>query len=114
MAASLLAWDHERGVVYGRHWGCVREIPCLHFELCYYAPIEWCLAKGVQRFEGGAQGQHKMARGLLPTPTRSQHWLADQDFAEAVMRFSEEEQAAVAAYEEELAARSPFRAAPLR
>jgi predicted N-acyltransferase len=110
VAASLLAWDRERGVVYGRHWGCVRDIPCLHFELCYYAPIAWCIAKGVQRFEGGAQGEHKMSRGLLPTPTRSQHWLADERFADAISRFSEEEQAAVAAYEEELLARSPFRA----
>lgn len=115
VAASLLAWDRERGVVYGRHWGCVREIPCLHFELCYYAPIAWCLARGVQRFEGGAQGEHKMARGLLPTPTRSRHWLANARFAQAVARFTEEEQAAVADYEEALAARSPFKgASPLR
>lgn len=114
VAASLLAWDRERGVAYGRHWGCVKDIPCLHFELCYYAPIAWCLAQGLQRFEGGAQGEHKMARGLLPTPTLSQHWLADRRFAEAIGRFSEAEQAAVAAYEEELVARSPFRAAPLR
>lgn len=109
VAASLLAWDRQRQTAYGRHWGCVREIPCLHFELCYYAPIAWCLAQGVQRFEGGAQGEHKMARGLLPTPTRSQHWLADPRFADAVGRFTEEEQAAVAAYEESLVARSPFK-----
>ncbi|MFN7695628.1 MAG: GNAT family N-acetyltransferase [Burkholderiales bacterium] len=109
LAASLLAWDKGQAVVYGRHWGCVQEVPFLHFELCYYAPIAWCMAHGVQRFEGGAQGQHKMARGLLPAPTRSQHWLADPRFFEAVQRFAEEEQSAVAAYEEELAARSPFK-----
>jgi uncharacterized protein len=67
------------------------------------------MAHDVQRFEGGAQGQHKMARGLLPVPTQSQHWLADERFFEAVQRFAEEEQAAVAAYEEELVARSPFK-----
>lgn len=111
VAASLLARDGA--IAYGRHWGCVREIPFVHFELCYYAPIDWCIARGIARFEGGAQGEHKMARGLLPTPTRSQHWLADARFADAVGRFSEEEQAAVAAYEAELAARSPFRAAPV-
>jgi uncharacterized protein len=107
VAASLLARDG--GTAWGRHWGCVREIPFVHFELCYYAPIEWAIANGVDRFEGGAQGEHKMARGLLPTPTFSKHWLADERFAAAVLRFSEEEQAAVAAYEVELAARSPFR-----
>ncbi len=114
VAASLLAWDRQQQIAYGRHWGCVRDIPCLHFELCYYAPIAWCIAQGVRRFEGGAQGEHKMARGLLPTPTHSQHWLRDARFAEAILRFSEEEQAAVAAYEEELVARSPFRSTPRR
>ncbi len=114
VAASLLAWDRVRGLAYGRHWGCLREIPCLHFELCYYAPIAWCMAQGVQRFEGGAQGEHKMARGLLPALTRSQHWLRDARFADAVLRYTEEEQAAVAAYDAELAARSPFRVGPLR
>ncbi len=109
LAASLLAWDRSERAVYGRHWGCVEEIPFLHFELCYYAPIAWCMEQGVQRFEGGAQGQHKMARGLLPVPTQSQHWLTDARFFEAVQRFAEEEQAAVAAYEEELVARSPFK-----
>ena len=73
----------------------------LHFELCYYAPIAWCLANGVQRFEGGAQGQHKMARGLLPVPTRSQHWLRDARFHDAVQRFADEEQAGLVAFDSE-------------
>ncbi|WP_326543517.1 peptidogalycan biosysnthesis protein, partial [Pseudorhodoferax sp.] len=89
--------------------GCVRELPFVHFELCYHAPIEWAMAQGIERFEGGAQGEHKMARGLLPVATQSWHWLADAGFAEALQRFGEQEQAAVAAYEAELAARSPFR-----
>lgn len=110
IAASLLAVDAQRSVAYGRHWGAVRDLPFVHFELCYYAPIAWCLAQGISRFEGGAQGEHKMARGLLPVPTTSQHWLADERFADAVGRFVEEEQAAVAAYEAELVARSPFKA----
>jgi uncharacterized protein len=113
VAASLLAWDRAQQTVYGRHWGCVRDIACLHFELCYYAPLAWCLDNGVQRFEGGAQGEHKMARGLLPVTTRSQHWLADERFSEAILRFTEQEQAAVAVYEDELAARSPFKGSVL-
>jgi predicted N-acyltransferase len=109
IAASLLAQSADGSTVYGRHWGAVLDLPFLHFELCYYAPLAWCIANGVQCFEGGAQGEHKMARGLLPVPTQSQHWLADPRFADAVGRFAEEEQAAVAAYEAELAARSPFK-----
>jgi predicted N-acyltransferase len=120
IAASLLACDGgdgrdgtptgaRRRVLWGRHWGCVRELPFVHFELCYHAPIEWAMAQGIERFEGGAQGEHKMARGLLPVATQSWHWLADAGFAEALQRFGEQEQAAVAAYEGELAARSPFR-----
>ncbi|MBN8503014.1 MAG: N-acetyltransferase [Burkholderiales bacterium] len=109
VAASLCAWDAERGVLYGRHWGCLREIRSLHFELCYYAPLVWCLAEGAQRFEGGAQGEHKMARGLLPVATHSFHCLADDRFADAVRRFSVQEQAAVQVYEAELVARTPFR-----
>ena len=120
IAASLLACDGgdgrdgtptgaRRRVLWGRHWGCVRELPFVHFELCYHAPIEWAMAQGIERFEGGAQGEHKMARGLLPVATQSWHWLADAGFAEALQRFGEQEQAAVAAYEAELAARSPFR-----
>lgn len=110
VAASLCAWDAERRVLYGRHWGCLREVRCLHFELCYYAPLAWCLAAGALRFEGGAQGEHKMARGFLPEPTFSLHWLRDPRFANALRRFSEQEQAVVSAYETELEARTPFRA----
>ena len=109
IAASLLAVDRQGQVAYGRHWGAVVDVPFLHFELCYYAPLAWCIAQQIDRFEGGAQGEHKMARGLLPVPTHSHHWLADPRFADAVTRFADEEQAAVAAYEADLAARSPFK-----
>ncbi|MBH9551785.1 GNAT family N-acetyltransferase [Inhella gelatinilytica] len=111
LGAALLAMDAAGTTVYGRHWGAVVDLPFLHFELCYYAPLAWCLEQGVQRFEGGAQGEHKMARGLLPVPTRSHHWLVDERFADAVARFAEAEQAAVAQYEADLAARTPFKGA---
>ena len=108
IACALLAEDG--GVLYGRHWGALRQLPMLHFELCYYAPLEWAIQKGLARFEGGAQGAHKLARGFLPVSTFSLHGLHDARFAAALQAFGEEEQAAVAVYEEELLAHAPFRA----
>ena len=98
-------------MAYGRYWGALERVDCLHFEACYYQPIEWCIAHGVAHFEGGAQGEHKMARALLPTPTASAHWIAHPAFADAVDRFLEREGAGVQAYLEELHAHSPLRAA---
>jgi len=99
-------------VAFGRYWGAIERVDCLHFEACYYQPIAWCIAQGVQRFEGGAQGEHKMARALLPVQATSAHWLAHPAFAEAVDRFLEREGAGVAQYLEHLQARSPFRQTP--
>jgi len=82
-------------VAYGRYWGATQRVDCLHFEACYYQPIEWCIANGVQRFEGGAQGEHKMARALLPVPTASAHWIAHPGFAEAIGRFLQREREGV-------------------
>ncbi|UCU97717.1 GNAT family N-acetyltransferase [Acidovorax radicis] len=96
-------------VAYGRYWGALERVDCLHFEACYYQPLQWCIEHGVQRFEGGAQGEHKMARALLPVQATSAHWLAHPAFAEAVERFLEREDAGVAAYLEELEGRTPFR-----
>lgn len=112
IAASLVAVDRERGAAYGRYWGCVEQVDCLHFEACYYRPLEWVIAQGLNRFEGGAQGEHKMARGLMPTPTRSGHWLADARFADAVDDFLRRERADLAGYVDELHEHSPFRAEP--
>ena len=100
--------EHEL-VAYGRYWGALERVDCLHFEACYYQPLQWCIEHGVQRFEGGAQGEHKMARALLPVQATSAHWLAHPAFAEAVERFLEREDAGVAAYLEELEGRTPFR-----
>ncbi len=97
-------------VAYGRYWGALERVDCLHFEACYYQPLQWCIDHGVQRFEGGAQGEHKMARALLPVQATSAHWLAHPAFADAVERFLEREGAGVEGYLQELQARSPFKA----
>ncbi|WP_394789054.1 GNAT family N-acetyltransferase [Rhodoferax sp.] len=96
-------------VAYGRYWGAVERVDCLHFEACYYQPLAWCIEHGFARFEGGAQGEHKMARALLPVKTTSAHWLAHPAFADAVERFLEREGAGIAGYMDELAQRSPLK-----
>lgn len=110
VASSLIAIDPDRRVAYGRYWGATEHVPCLHFEACYYQPLQWCIAHGYRRFEGGAQGEHKMARGLLPVPTHSAHWLAHPQFARAVADFLEREGEGVLAYLDELNERNPFKA----
>jgi predicted N-acyltransferase len=112
IAASLIAIDRPRGVAWGRYWGATEAVSCLHFEACYYQPLAWCLAQGFVRFEGGAQGEHKMARGLLPVATHSAHWLRDPRFAGAVADFLQREGGGVAAYVDELRERNPFKATP--
>ncbi len=109
MAVSLIALDPQRRVAYGRYWGATAYVPCLHFEACYYQPLAWCIAHGYQRFEGGAQGEHKMARGLLPIRTWSAHWLADGRFATAVEDFLAREGSGVENYIDELNERNPFK-----
>ncbi len=111
VAASLIAVDATTRVAYGRYWGAVAHIPLLHFEACYYQPLEWCIRHQFVRFEGGAQGEHKMARGLLPVSTASAHWIADPAFAQAVGHFLVREGAGVTEYINELNERTPFRAA---
>ena len=109
IAASLIAIDPEQRVAYGRYWGATEAVNCMHFEACYYQPLEWCIAQGYVRFEGGAQGEHKMARGLLPVQTWSAHWLAHPQFASAVADFLEREGEGVAAYLDDLNERLPFK-----
>ena len=101
--------NHSELVAYGRYWGALERVDCLHFEACYYQPLQWCIAHGVLRFEGGAQGEHKMARALLPVPTHSAHWLAHPAFADAVDRYLQRETAGMEQYLEHLQARSPLR-----
>ncbi|MFN3642561.1 MAG: GNAT family N-acetyltransferase [Gemmobacter sp.] len=98
-----------RDTLYGRYWGCIEDHPCLHFELCYHQAIDWAIANGLGRVEAGAQGEHKLARGYLPVPIHSLHWIADPAFRAAVARYLEAERAAVGEEIEVLTAYGPFR-----
>jgi hypothetical protein len=109
IASSLIAIDAACRAAWGRYWGATRYVPCLHFEACYYQPLQWCLDNGVTRFEGGAQGEHKMARGLLPVATQSAHWVADPRFAEAIADALARERDGIGAYVDELREHSPFK-----
>ena len=108
-ASSASGQKEQKLIAYGRYWGALERVDCLHFEACYYQPLQWCIDHGVQRFEGGAQGEHKMARALLPVQATSAHWLAHPAFAEAVERFLAREDVGITAYLEELEGRTPFR-----
>ena len=112
IAASLIAIDPGQRSAWGRYWGCTEYVPCLHFEACYYQPLAWCIEQGYLRFEGGAQGEHKMARGLLPVRTASAHWLRDERFASAVADFLASEGEGIAGYVDELRERNPFKEPP--
>ena len=98
--------------LYGRYWGAIEHHPMLHFETCYYQVIEYCIARGIAVFEGGAQGEHKMARGLLPVQTTSAHWLAQPQFATAVENFLARETRGVERYIDELREHTPFSRPP--
>lgn len=94
--------------LYGRYWGGA-ALPGLHFETCYYQGIDYCLREGLQRFEPGAQGEHKLARGFLPTLVRSRHWVADAQFRQALREWCAREERDVAGYAQALRRHSPFR-----
>jgi uncharacterized protein len=100
---------HNTHHLYGRYWGALEYIPGLHFEACYYQAIEFCIAQKIQIFEGGAQGEHKLARGLLPVKTASAHWLAQPEFAKAVENYLQRESGGVEKYIDELSDSSPFK-----
>jgi predicted N-acyltransferase len=97
--------------LFGRYWGCVEHHPCLHFELCYYQAIDFAIAQGLATVEAGAQGEHKLARGYLPTPTWSLHWMRDQGFANAVGDYLQAEREAVDQEIEILTEYGPFKRA---
>ncbi len=105
-AAFFLCGEHS---LYGRYWGALEWVPDLHFETCYYAPIEYCISNGLSRFEAGAQGEHKLSRGLMPAKTLSAHWLSHSGFHDAVERYTREERQDIERYTEVLAEHSPFR-----
>ena len=94
--------------LYGRYWGCVENIAGLHFEACYYQGIDYCLRHGLARFEPGAQGEHKIARGFLPVRTRSFHWIVDPRFRAAIADALRREAIALDRYRDDLLAHSPY------
>jgi predicted N-acyltransferase len=107
VAASLLLRDAE--TLYGRYWGAVEHIPLLHFECCYYQAIEYAISRKLKTFEGGAQGEHKIFRGLMPVQTLSAHWLAHPKFSRAVENFLERETLGITQYVNELVEHTPFK-----
>lgn len=110
VAASILFRDDD--TLYGRYWGCDADYHSLHFEACYYQGIEYAIEQGLQRFEPGAQGEHKIARGFLPVYTYSAHWITEPAFRGAIAEYLERERRVVERHCAELAAESPFRATP--
>ena len=110
IASALNLYSQE--TLYGRYWGAMQYLPCLHFETCYYQALEFCIEENIKLFEGGAQGEHKLARGFLPVKTLSAHWLAHPEFSDAVERFLEREHQGIARYVDELNEHSPYKGAP--
>ncbi|MBU3639080.1 N-acetyltransferase [Polynucleobacter sp. AP-RePozz3-80-G7] len=114
IAASLLIVDPISSKAYGRYWGAIEHVPCLHFETAYYQAIEYCISNEIHTFEGGAQGEHKMARGFLPTTIQSAHFIADPQFAKAVQHFLDREHQGIGAYVDELAEHSPLKSSKVQ
>ncbi|MFN7504754.1 MAG: GNAT family N-acetyltransferase, partial [Limnobacter sp.] len=107
VASSFFLTSEER--LYGRYWGCIENLPCLHFELCYYQAIEFAIERGIEWFEGGAQGEHKMARGLNPQTMVSAHYVHDNGFKLPIENFLRREKAHLQAYAVELNEHTAFR-----
>ncbi len=107
VAAAFNLFDQT--TLYGRYWGASRFVSGLHFELCYYQAQEFCIERGIRYFEGGAQGEHKLARGFRPRPTCSFHRIAHPDFEAAIARFVQQEASGMQHYQHELEDRAPFK-----
>ena len=109
IGAALLFRSDD--ALYGRYWGSAEEVPGMHFETCYYQGIDYCIAHGLQRFEPGAQGEHKISRGFLPVATHSRHWIAEPAFRDAIADFLRRETSLIEAYMAEMQQHSPYRMA---
>jgi len=107
--AAAALFFHDKTTLYGRYWGALANVDCLHFEACYYQGIEYCLERGLQHFDPGTQGEHKLSRGFGPVLTCSAHWLAEPAFMAAVQRFVQEEETYVRAYQQDALQHLPFR-----
>lgn len=106
VAAALMYLDDH--TLYGRHWGCRGYLDSLHFEVCYYQGIEICIERGLHRFDPGAQGEHKIARGFAPTRTRSLHWMAQSPFSRAIEQFAGHEKSGIKQYINAVKQHSPY------
>lgn len=95
--------------LYGRYWGATKDVRNLHFELCYYLPIEWAITNNIKLFEAGAQGEHKFARGFRPCKTYSAHWIKHPEFSRAIKEYINQERQGIQTYFEELEKRTPFK-----
>ncbi|WP_419605161.1 GNAT family N-acetyltransferase [Thiolapillus sp.] len=107
IAGALMFASDTR--LYGRHWGCTEEIDSLHFEACYYQGIEYCIENGLQVFEPGAQGEHKVARGFNPVKTASAHWVAEAGFVKPIRRFAQMERRSIGEYIRQLQQQTAYR-----
>lgn len=107
IAGSFFLYDEQR--LYGRYWGCLRDIPNLHYEVCYYQGIEFCIENNIEIFEAGAQGEHKIARGFLPQTIYSAHKIKNKSFSQAIKNFIQEEKAHMGHIQKELRTYSPFK-----
>ncbi len=109
IASSLFMFDHRR--LYGRYWGALEDISCLHFEACFYQGIEFCIERGIAEFDPGTQGVHKLMRGFEPVKSASYHWIADPGFRSAIAVFLKQEKRSTDAYQQEARAYLPYKKA---
>lgn len=107
VASAVFLRSHD--TLFGRYWGCVREFDCLHFELCYYQAIDYCINNGLRRCEAGAQGEHKVSRGFVPVTTFSAHWIASLAFHDVIEQFLRYEKSGIEEYMAEMRNRLPYR-----
>ena len=107
LAASFFM--HNSTTLYGRYWGSREAYHSLHFETCYYTPIDYCINHQISEFEAGAQGEHKLSRGFLPTSIHSNHWITNDEFRAAISHYLEHEKQHIISYQNELSAHSPFK-----
>tara|TARA_B100001750_G_scaffold89766_1_gene70918 strand:- start:1347 stop:2528 length:1182 start_codon:yes stop_codon:yes gene_type:complete len=107
VAGALNFYDSK--VLYGRYWGCLEQYDSMHFECCYYQGIEYCIEKGINKFDPGVQGEHKIKRGFLPIETYSAHWIKDTRFRKAIDNFLIEERANILDYKERCKSLLPFK-----
>jgi predicted N-acyltransferase len=111
-AISVAICLRDESALYGRYWGTSGDYHSLHFETCYYQGIEYCIEQGLSRFEPGTQGEHKIARGFVPTTTYSGHWLADSRFAAAVDEYLADERRHISRYMDAVNEHVPYRREP--